>query len=94
MFKNVGEKLKKWAIVCFVINLIAAITLLVLGILQLDSGFDGGWIYIIGAVMLAVLALFESWLLYAFGQITDDVHKMANASHEEQKPAEDEIPEI
>lgn len=98
MFENVGEKLKKFAVFCFVFNVIAAVVLLIVGFSNIDWG---GWWYILGAVVLVFISLFESWLLYAFGQITDDVNKMANSvhkienkTHKEQRPAEDEIPEI
>lgn len=70
MFNNVGKKLMVYAKVSFWIELIAGIIVGIVFFAQDEPGIGfaaigGGFATIVG-----------SWVIYAFGQMVDDIHEM------------------
>ena len=77
LYKNIGEKIKGWAKWVFIIGAISSI----IGALGMLFSAEDEWMLIVGLLALVVgplVAWVSSWLLYAFGQITDDLHAMRN----------------
>ena len=75
LYKNIGEKIKGWAKWVFIIGAISSI----IGALGILFSAEDVWMFIVGLLTLVVgplVAWVSSWLLYAFGQITDDLHAM------------------
>lgn len=91
MYDNIGSKLRTVAMVCGIIGVIGA----GIGLLALLSG--GGAIGL-AAIVSGLLALISSWPLYAFGQITDDIHAMRNGtaapSGQTAAVVDDDLPEL
>ena len=74
LYENIGGKIKNWAKRLFVIEAIGAI---IAGIaLLIDNGFEDGWWALFIIIFGPVVAFVSSWLLYAFGQLVEDVHTM------------------
>ena len=70
LFKNIGEKLKGWAMCLFVLEVISAI----IGGIGLITADDGN---VIGPILLfcgPIVAWISSAILYAFGELVEDVH--------------------
>ena len=70
IFKNIGEKLKGWAMCLFVLEAISAI----IGGIGLIAADDGN---VIGPILLfcgPIVAWISSAILYAFGELVEDVH--------------------
>ena len=70
LFKNIGEKLKGWAMCLFVLEAISAI----IGGIGLIAADDGN---VIGPILLfcgPIVAWISSAILYAFGELVEDVH--------------------
>ena len=75
LYKNIGEKIKGWAKWVFIVGAISSI----IGAIGMLFSAEDGWMLIVGVLTLVVgplVAWVSSWLLYAFGQITDDLHAM------------------
>ena len=90
VFENVGGTLQRIAEIDFVLGLLCMV---ICAIVEIACGFEFSGI-VIGSGLVAGGGLFgHAYFLYAFGQITNDVHTMATASPES-LPQEDEIPEI
>ena len=76
MFDNIGEKMMKFAIILCGLGIIASV---IYGIVLLaNSNYNNnttglGIAVIIGGSLFSWIG---SWALYAFGQITDDIHAM------------------
>lgn len=93
MYDNIGSKLRTVAMVCGIIGVIGA----GIGFLALIAG--GGAVGF-AAIVSGLLALISSWPLYAFGQITDDIHAMRENAAAPSSPAAatfvavDELPEL
>ena len=69
LYENIGEKIKSWAKWIFIIEAISAVV----------SGFVlmGNDDAVVGLIVLLagpLVAWVSSWILYAFGQLVDDVH--------------------
>ena len=90
MFKNVGGTLKTFA---KILNVVAWVELAAGVIIELATGFEFVGAFIGGGLVAAGGAFIMAVCLYAFGQITDDVHRMSTGD-EGEKPMDDEIPEI
>ena len=70
LFKNIGEKLKGWAMCLFVLEVISAI----FGGISLIAADDGN---VIGPILLfcgPIVAWISSAILFSFGQLVEDVH--------------------
>ena len=69
LYENIGEKIKNWAKWIFIVEAISA----VIGGFVL-VGNDGVAIGLIVLLAGPVIAWISSWLLYAFGQLVEDVN--------------------
>ena len=94
LYKNIGDKVCKVAIFCGWLGVIS----IVIGLICLLLWLDGDDVFMIlggAAICSGVLSIISSWPLYAFGQITNDVHAMresgVNAGAAKQ---EDELPDL
>lgn len=77
LYENIGGKIKIWAKWIFIIEAIGAI---ITGICFLaDRGFEEGWWALIIIVCGPIVALVSTWILYAFGELVEDIHDMSNA---------------
>ena len=70
LFKNIGEKLKGWAMCLFVLEVISAI-IGGIGLIAADDGNVIGLVVLIGG---PIAAWISSAVLYAFGELVEDVH--------------------
>lgn len=90
MFKNVGKTLKTiakiWNVIA-VLEIIAGVTA------ELVLGFSFYGAFIGGGLAAAGFSFIAAVCFYAFGQITEDVHRMSGAVTDV-KSEDDEIPEI
>ena len=79
LYSNIGDKVCKVAQICGIIGVVCAVVGLIC-LLVFVFGYER--LALIPGVVLAILgiaSLISSWPLYAFGQITNDVHaKRAN----------------
>ena len=73
LYINIGAKIKTWAKWIFIIEAISAI----IGGIGFIVNDDGGIGFVI-MVFGPLLAWVSSWLLYAFGELDEDVHALRN----------------
>ena len=76
MYDNIGGKIKGLAKAIFIIETIAAV---ISGVGIMASGYDT--LILTGLLVLVVgpiVAWISSWMLYAFGQLVEDIHAMRN----------------
>lgn len=75
MFQNIGKKLcglAKFLAVFGVLAIVAGVVCLVWGLLNKNAlGLVG-----LGCIAGGVVEIISTWPLYAFGQLTDDVHAL------------------
>ena len=73
LYENIGIKIKEWAQGIFIAETVIAV---IAGIaLFINKYFLAG---ILTFVLGPYIAWVSSWLLYAFGQLVDDIHAMRN----------------
>lgn len=76
MYHNIGDKVCTLAKFCGLIGIIVAIA----GVLCFCVAFETSEdvLFIVSPILIAVgiVCVIGSWPLYAFGQITNDVHEM------------------
>ncbi len=81
LYGNIGEKIQRWAIWLFIVEAISAV---VAGIVIMINASDIDDIAYFAGILTIVLgpiaALVGSWILYGFGQLIKDVHKLATDS--------------
>ena len=89
MFTDIGKKIMTLAKVCAVLDIIAAI------IVALWFLAEGEIIILVWALVFVAL-VFNTWLLYGFGQLVEDVRKLrqTNCPEEQEKPPVDELPKL
>lgn len=87
MFKNVGKKIMSFAKVYMVLGIIAAV------LWSLISLFDEEIILAVIWIAAGFGFILSAWMIYAFGQIVDDVHRMTKGDEVETVKTE-EIPEL
>lgn len=77
LYKNIGEKIKGWAKWVFIVGAISAV---ISGMSMLATAEGNGAMVegVLTLVLGPLVAWVSSWLLYALGQITDDIHAMRN----------------
>jgi hypothetical protein len=78
LYENIGGKIKNWAKWIFVIEAIAAA---IVGLVMMLGDIGDDAIIWWGLLVLAggpCVALVSTWLLYAFGELVEDVHAMRN----------------
>ena len=77
LYSNIGNKVCKLAKICGVIGIVCIVIGLILALYyQSDLELIGGLVIIV----LGVISLLGSWPMYAFGQITNDVHAMRTSA--------------
>lgn len=76
LYSNIGNKVCTVAKVCGFIGVVCAAIGLVVTLFAIMDGED--WLLIIGpaCMVLGIVSLISSWPLFAFGQITNDIHAM------------------
>lgn len=83
LYSNIGDKVCKVAIICGGIGIACTC----IGILTTLIAFANGEsdMLIVGpvAAVLGVICLISSWPLYAFGQVTNDVHAIRTSTTEQ-----------
>ena len=79
LYEDIGGKIKRMAKWTFIIEAIASI---ITGIALAINEYDGGYLLI--CIFGPIVAWVSSWLLYAFGQIVEDVH----AIRDKERPIE------
>ena len=75
LYTDIGKKIKNWAKWIFIIEAIVAI---IAGFVLMVEDKDLIGYGLLTLVCGPIVAWIGSWLLYAFGQITDDLHAMRN----------------
>ena len=91
LYSNIGEKIKTWAKWIFIIESVCAV-ISSFALMGNDAALAGFILLFAGPLA----ALVSTWLLYAFGQLVEDVSALRNQSipqpatapKEETKPAE------
>ena len=72
LYENIGGKIKNWAKWMFIVEAIGAI---ITGLVFLiDWGFEYGWWALFIIFFGPIVAWVGSWILYAFGELAEDVH--------------------
>ena len=76
LYCDIGDKIKKLAIWQFILESLGAI---ISGLfILIDGGFEDAWWAIFIILFGPVIAFVSSWILYAFGQIVEDIHDIRN----------------
>ena len=75
LYKDIGNQIKRWAQSIFVIELICSIIAVI--ILLANKLIVAGLIVLICA---PIVVFVSTWVLYAFGQLVDDIHALRNKS--------------
>ena len=73
LYENIGSKIKNWAKWIFVIEAIGAV---ITGLVFLFTDEDLILYGLLTLVCGPIVAWVGSWILYAFGQLVEDVHAM------------------
>lgn len=76
LYSNIGKKLRTLAVVIGLIGALAFVIGVICLIAALSTGGDGEVVLAIALVVFSVISVVASWPIYAFGQVTDDVHDM------------------
>lgn len=77
LYENIGGKIKKWAKWIFIVE--AVCTIITGFILLFDCNADNVlWILLI-IILGPIVAFVSTWILYAFGQLVEDVHYIRNS---------------
>lgn len=76
LYADIGAKIKTWAVWIFIVESIGAI---ITGVILMGSELlaPGFLVMIIGPIAAWV----SSWLLYAFGQLVEDIHELRNIEY-------------
>ena len=95
LYSNIGDKVCKVAVICGRIGIVCAVIGLVAAIIGISGGEDGALIFGLIAAVLGVVSVISSWPLYAFGQITNDVHAMRTSAPQKAPAAQfSDLPEL
>lgn len=92
LYSNIGDKVCAVAKICGIIGIV----LMLIGIyVAIDSYNDIELIGGIATIVLGASSLIGSWPMYAFGQITNDVHAMrTSAPAKSVAPQFSDLPEL
>ena len=88
LYENIGSKIKNWAKWIFVIEAIGAV---ITGLVLL---FTDEYLILYGLLTLVcgpIVAYVGSWILYAFGELVEDVHAIRNKEGTTEEKAKREI---
>ena len=81
LYENIGSKIKNWAKWIFITEAIAAI---ITGIaLLINMGFEDAWWALFIIFFGPAFALVSTYVLYAFGELVEDVHAMRKNNHKQ-----------
>ena len=75
LYENIGSKIKNWAKWIFVIEAIGAV---IAGQVLLFTDEDLILYGLLAAICGPIVAYVSSWILYAFGELVEDVHAIRN----------------
>ena len=75
LYENIGGKIKNWAKWIFIIEAIGAI---ITGLVLLCTDEDLILYGLLTLVCGPIVAWVSSWILYAFGELVEDVHAIRN----------------
>lgn len=78
LYENIGGKIKNWAKWIFIVEAIGSIITAI--VLPIASGDPDDFILIslLIAIVGPIVAWVGSWILYAFGELVEDVHAIRN----------------
>ena len=72
LYENIGRKIKNWAKWIFIVEAIGAIITGFILMAEVDV------LYILLVFLGPIIAWVGSWILYAFGELVEDVHAIRN----------------
>ena len=75
LYKDIGNQIKGWAQSIFVIELICSIISVIILLAN-----ELVWLGLIVLICAPIIAFVSTWILYAFGQLVDDIHVLRNQS--------------
>ena len=75
LYENIGGKIKNWAKWIFIVEAIGAI---ITGLVFLFTDEDFILYGLLIMILGPIVAWVGSWILYAFGELVEDVHAMRN----------------
>ena len=79
LYENIGAKIKNWAKWIFIIEAIGAV---ITGIVMMANASDIDDIFFFAGLLTIILgpvvAWVSTWLLYAFGELVEDIHAIRN----------------
>ena len=78
LYSNIGNKVCALAKFCGICGVICAVLGLIAALYGFMDSYEEFFIFGIFAAITGTLSLVSSWPLYAFGQITNDIHEMKN----------------
>ena len=90
LFSNVGRKLQKLAGLCAICGIIA----LVVGVICMLTGWSDMVALGIALLIIGISSIIGALPLYAFGQITDDVHEIRNSFKANLTSSINDLPEL
>lgn len=72
LYEDIGSKIKNWAKWIFIVEAVGAI---LTGLtLLIDRGLEDAWWALFIIIFGPIVAWVSSWILYAFGELVEDVH--------------------
>ena len=76
LYENIGGKIKNWAQWIFIVETLFSI---ITGLMLLyDCALDDVWWILLIIICGPLVALVSTWILYAFGELVEDVHAIRN----------------
>ena len=75
LYENIGGKIKNWAKWIFIVEAIGAV---ITGIVLLATDDDLIFAGLLTLFCGPIIAWVSSWVLYAFGELVEDIHAMRN----------------
>ena len=95
LYTNIGDKVCKVAVICGIAGIVMAAIGLLVTFIGLVSDEMTTWIIGLAAGVLGAICVIASWPLYAFGQITNDVHAMRSSGTQSVAAAQfSDLPEL
>lgn len=95
LYSNIGDKVCKVAEICGRIGAVCAAIGLVVSVICISGGEYETLIFGVIAAVLGIVSVISSWPLYAFGQITNDVHAMRTSASQKTNATQfSDLPEL
>lgn len=88
LYADIGGKIKNWAKWVFIVESVSAI---VSGIVLLSEEYDNEAMGLLVIVLGPFVAWVSSWLLYAFGQLVEDIHELRDMEKSKNKAKQETI---